>query len=176
MSRICRPTLLACTHFQKTLELRCKSFSELGNTMCGAKAIRGHRLVCLRKNLQRKVFIGKSKMREPCGGKEPAFPFSTRTDARMSSGSPMRFKGGTLRSSVKGEGERQVTGKIVFQKGRLLTMYMHPAVADLQCSGHLDVIDGLRKSRGYRLMKKRQEMSCGSPAQRTISTSDQSER
>jgi hypothetical protein len=65
MSRICRPTLLACTHFQKTLELRRKSFGELGNTMCGAKTIRGHRLVCLCKNLQRKVSIGKSKTREP---------------------------------------------------------------------------------------------------------------
>ena len=60
--RICRPTLLACTRFQKTPELRRKSFGELGNAMCGAKAIRGHRLVCPRKNLQ-KLSIGKARTR-----------------------------------------------------------------------------------------------------------------
>jgi hypothetical protein len=34
---------------------------------------------------------------------------------------------------------------------------MHPAVADLQCAGHLYVVGGLRKSLGYRLVKDRQE-------------------
>ena len=88
-----------------------------------------------------------SPTRENPEGEGLAFPFSTRTEARMSSGSPMR-------SSVKGEGERQVTGKVVLQTGRLLTIYMHPAIVDSQCSGHLDVINGLRKSLGYHLMKK----------------------
>jgi hypothetical protein len=50
-------------------------------------------------------------------------------------------------------------------------MYMHPAVADLQCAGHLYVVGGLRKSLGYRLMKDRQETGYVSkfPAQRSIS-------
>lgn len=64
MLRICRPTLLACTHFQKTLELRRKSFSELRNTKCGAKTIRRHRLVCLRKDLQ-KVSVSRPKRERP---------------------------------------------------------------------------------------------------------------
>ena len=42
-------------------------------------------------------------------------------------------------------------------------MYMHPAVADLQCAGHLYVVGGLRKSLGYRLMKDRQETGYVSP-------------
>jgi hypothetical protein len=43
-------------------------------------------------------------------------------------------------------------------------MYMHPAVAKLQCTGHLDIVDGLRKPLGYRLVKKRQEASYESPS------------
>ena len=40
-------------------------------------------------------------------------------------------------------------------------MYVHPALAYLQRTRSLDVVDGLRKSARYRLMKKRQEASWG---------------
>jgi hypothetical protein len=43
-------------------------------------------------------------------------------------------------------------------------MYMHPAVAQLYCTGHLDIVDGLRKPLGYRLVKKRQEVSYELPS------------
>jgi hypothetical protein len=38
-----------------------------------------------------------------------------------------------------------------------LTMYVHPAVAQLECPSCLDVVDGLRKPLGHRLMKERQK-------------------
>lgn len=43
-------------------------------------------------------------------------------------------------------------------------MYMHPAVTQLYCTGHLDIVDGLRKPLGYHLVKKRQETSYESPS------------
>ena len=36
-------------------------------------------------------------------------------------------------------------------------MYVHPAVAKLECAGRLDVVDGLRKPLGYGLVKEREE-------------------
>jgi hypothetical protein len=36
-------------------------------------------------------------------------------------------------------------------------MYVHPAVPKLKCAGRLDVVDGLRKPLGHRLVKERQE-------------------
>jgi hypothetical protein len=46
-------------------------------------------------------------------------------------------------------------------------MYMHPAAAQLYCTGHLDIVDGLRKPLGYRRVKERQKVSYESP-QRSI--------
>ena len=91
----------------------------------------------------------------------------------MSSGSPMRFKGGMLRSSVViflYHGMQSCKGGVTSERQpnrqrvcRLLTMYMHPAIANLQCAGHLYVVDSLRESLGYRLMKDRQEKGYVSP-------------
>jgi hypothetical protein len=36
-------------------------------------------------------------------------------------------------------------------------MYVHPALAQLKSTRRLDVVDGLRKSLGYRLVKEAQE-------------------
>jgi hypothetical protein len=36
-------------------------------------------------------------------------------------------------------------------------MYVHPAIAELECTSRLDVVDGLHKPLGHRLMKERQE-------------------
>ena len=36
-------------------------------------------------------------------------------------------------------------------------MYVHPALAQLKSTRRLDVVDGLRKSLGYRLVKEAQK-------------------
>ncbi len=43
-------------------------------------------------------------------------------------------------------------------------MYMHPAVAQLQCAGRLNIVDSLHKSLGYRLVEKGQETSYDCPS------------
>jgi len=55
---------------------------------------------------------------------------------------------------VQGKGEPRRPTKETFSE-QTPTMYVHPALAQLKSTCRLDVVDGLRKSLGYRLVKKR---------------------
>ena len=75
----------------------------------------------------------------------------------MLSGSPIRFGGGKLRSSL---GTRYKIGDTfrTQKKGLKHSMYVH-SLAYVQRTRNLDVVDGLREFARYRLMKERQEAS-----------------
>lgn len=99
----------------------------------------------------------------------PTLPSSTRTEARMSSGSPIRPRAGILRLSAveRGGCARGKTGERVSAH----TMYVHPSLLRLDGAVLLDVIYAVGKRALNRFMQNLAEPGCPSQKHAGVTTS-----
>lgn len=157
---ILTPLFAHPTH-QHDLEPLEQPLGELQHPVGRAQSVGRHRLVGVWQNLQRQT--GTSSCWRKCaeGRSFRTLPSSTRTDAMMSSGSPIRPSAGMLRLSVCQDPELHSWESVCEGKKRNRsvsnderTVYVHPPLLRLNCTARLHLVHAVTQRALDRLMQR----------------------